>query len=104
MRVRSYEIAAGGFPGGITIALVTDVHQRQPEEALAALKAMRPDMICMAGDILERNDNGMDPREGMEEAAPYARSMPASAGGEGGKTAKTPSVFSGRRESWRRYL
>ena len=71
MRVRSYEIAAGGFPGRITIALVTDVHQRQPEEALAALKAMRPDMICMAGDILERNDNGMDPREGMEEAAPY---------------------------------
>lgn len=71
MRVRSYEIAAGGFPGRITIALVTDVHQRPPEEALAALKAMRPDMICMAGDILERNDNGMDPREGMEEAAPY---------------------------------
>lgn len=63
MRVSSYDIAAGGLPGDLKAALVTDLHQREPEEVISALQSIRPDLICMAGDILERNDIGTDPRQ-----------------------------------------
>lgn len=71
MRVSSYAISAGNIPGDLTVALVSDVHQREPEGVLTALQTINPDLICMPGDILERNDKGSDPRQSMGDKSLY---------------------------------
>lgn len=52
------------------IALITDLHEYDPEYVLQVLAGEKPDMICAAGDILERHirdgyeQQGEDPDEG----------------------------------------
>lgn len=60
----------------LTVALVTDMHESDPREAIALLHRIRPDLICVAGDTFERFDHGKDPRakerEGLLKKLLYA--------------------------------
>lgn len=42
----------------LTIALVADLHERNPETVLEILKDAKPDVIAVAGDTLERYEHG----------------------------------------------
>lgn len=41
-------------PVKLTIALVTDLHEGNPDETIKLLKQAQPDIICIAGDTFER--------------------------------------------------
>lgn len=41
-----------------TIALVTDLHEYDPEPVLTILRQVQPDVIAMAGDTMERHNRG----------------------------------------------
>ena len=45
-------------PVNFTIALVTDLHEYNPEAVLKILKEVKPDVIAIAGDTLERHEYG----------------------------------------------
>lgn len=45
-------------PMNRTIALVTDLHEHDPEPVLNILREVRPDVIAVAGDTLERHHRG----------------------------------------------
>lgn len=45
----------------LNVALVTDLHERDPEELLKLLRSMEPDAVCVAGDTFERFGRGRDP-------------------------------------------
>lgn len=42
----------------LTIALVTDLHEHNPAPVLEILRAVKPDVIAVAGDTLERHEHG----------------------------------------------
>lgn len=47
-------------PINLTIALVTDLHEHNPEAVLEIIKEVKPDVIAIAGDTLERHEFGED--------------------------------------------
>jgi hypothetical protein len=61
-------------PAACRIALLADLHSRPCEEALASLRARRPDMICVAGDFV----HGFIPRgePGLSKVEDSARTLP----------------------------
>lgn len=61
MRVTEYTVPADNDR---TIAVVSDLHEREPSEILKLLQDMKPDCICIPGDTLERN-TGADKRDGF---------------------------------------
>ena len=46
----------------LRIALVTDLHESNPDDTLKLLKDAQPDIVCIAGDTFERYGVGDDPR------------------------------------------
>lgn len=55
MQKTVYEIPA---LGNMTIALVTDLHEYDPEPVLEILREAQPDVIAVAGDTMERHHRG----------------------------------------------
>ena len=55
MQKTEYEIPS---PVNCTIALVTDLHEYDPELVLEILREVKPDVIAVAGDTLERHHRG----------------------------------------------
>lgn len=55
MQKTEYEIPS---PVNCTIALVTDLHEYNPEPVLEILREAKPDVIAVAGDTLERHHRG----------------------------------------------
>lgn len=55
MQKTEYEIPS---PVNCTIALVTDLHEYDPEPVLEILRDEKPDVIAVAGDTLERHHRG----------------------------------------------
>ena len=55
MQKTEYDFPA---PGNCTIALVTDLHEHEPEPVLDILRQAHPDVIAVAGDTLERHHRG----------------------------------------------
>jgi predicted MPP superfamily phosphohydrolase len=49
-----YNINTGKLNNPLKIALVSDLHQRDPEDAVNLIAANNPDLILVAGDIIER--------------------------------------------------
>lgn len=45
----------------IRIALISDVHDRCPDGALSILHQQKPDLILVAGDLMERHDPAVSP-------------------------------------------
>ena len=42
----------------ITIAIVADLHEFNPEPVLEILREVKPDVIAVPGDLLERHEFG----------------------------------------------
>lgn len=55
MEKTEYEILS---PVNCVIALVTDLHEYDPEPVLEILREVKPDVIAVAGDTLERHHRG----------------------------------------------
>ena len=64
-----YRIRQEGAPS-MKIALITDLHEYDPEYVLQVLAGEKPDMICAAGDILERHI-----RDGYEQRVRIPRKV-----------------------------
>lgn len=47
--------------GSVHIALISDVHDRCPDAALSILHQQQPDLILVAGDLMERHDPAVSP-------------------------------------------
>ncbi len=60
MRTTVYKIADGLFPKHLRIALAADLHSGSPKAILKALEKEAPDIILLAGDILEALDGSRD--------------------------------------------
>ena len=45
-------------PYGVKLAVVADLHERPYEDIVEALKTIKPDVIILPGDTLERRDEG----------------------------------------------
>lgn len=53
-------------PEKLRVAVVSDLHEDDPEEVLRALAEIQPDLILCPGDTLERQIEGRDPRDHRE--------------------------------------
>lgn len=56
-----------GLPQSRRVALVTDLHDQSGEGVLAVLRQEQPDLICIAGDLLERNYHWVSTPEDQAE-------------------------------------
>lgn len=63
--ISEYHISADKKVPTMAIALVSDLHEKDPEAVLSFLRQSHPDMICVTGDTFERHDFGDDPRKRM---------------------------------------
>ena len=78
MKITQYALNTDKFIGSITIAVVSDLHARPYDKALAALRSICPDVILLPGDIVEiateymdrRNQCGLDFLKKAAEIAP----------------------------------
>ncbi len=52
--ITKYNITASKLKGGLTIALVSDIHERVDKNLAALVRETKPDIIAVAGDTLER--------------------------------------------------
>ena len=62
MQITKYQINTPKLNSTLKIACVSDVHARQCDSVVDALKSMSPDMILLAGDIIEVSNNFMSER------------------------------------------
>ncbi len=60
MKKTFYQVDCKAFAKHCRIALVSDLHNEDPAQAIAALKEIDPDYILLAGDILESLDGSKD--------------------------------------------
>ena len=56
-----YEIPVPAAVPALRLALVSDLHEQDPQPVLALLRRAQPDVICVAGDTFERHDYGKEP-------------------------------------------
>lgn len=49
-----YRIKSNKLDSEMKIALITDLHERNPDDILPLLRKAKPDLIAVAGDVLER--------------------------------------------------
>lgn len=61
-----YTVTAG-LPGKLTIGLISDLHEHDPQEVLALLRKGKPNVIMVAGDTFERHGEGKDTIRTAEE-------------------------------------
>lgn len=61
-----YKVAAG-LSGKLTLGLISDLHEHDPQEVLALLRQGKPDMIMAVGDTFERHGSGRDTIRTIEE-------------------------------------
>lgn len=62
MKITEYTINSPKIKGHLTVACVSDLHARPADKIIAALKAFAPDLILLAGDILEVANEYMEKR------------------------------------------
>lgn len=55
--ITEYTIVSDKLQHDMTVGLVADIHERNAADIAALLEQTRPDIIALAGDILERFDN-----------------------------------------------
>ncbi len=62
MKQTEYRLECDKFEKDVCFAVISDLHAEDPSEAIAILRAARPDYILMPGDIFELLDGTMDDR------------------------------------------
>ena len=78
MQVTKYNIKTDKIIGKIKAVCVSDTHGRPSQKAISAVRALNPDVILLAGDIMEvsaeymsrRNKNAIDFLSEMSKIAP----------------------------------
>ena len=78
MQITKYEIKTNKLKSELKIACVSDLHGRKVPTAIQAVKSIQPDIILLAGDILEisvdymkeRNENAMHFLKDIASIAP----------------------------------
>ncbi len=69
MKITNYKIQSTDLQRSLRIALVADLHSRDPWEVLEAVRSICPDLICIAGDLTEALDGTMDEKNASGFAA-----------------------------------
>ncbi len=64
MKNTRYILKHTGLPAGMRIAVLADLHEEPAQPVLARLKAGKPDLILMPGDIFERLDGRHEEQNG----------------------------------------
>ncbi len=62
MKITEYQIPTSKAVGNITVACVSDLHARKYGKVIATLKQIEPELILLAGDILEVSNEYMRKR------------------------------------------
>ena len=78
MKITRYTLNTNKLVGTLRIAVVADLHSRAPDAVIGAVKQIKPDIICVAGDLTEaldgtmdeKNENGFAALEQMRAIAP----------------------------------
>ena len=77
LAVRTYQVESGKLTGPARLALITDFHScdygEGQGELLDALRAARPDLVLLGGDIL---DDGLPPDHALELAVLLSEEFP----------------------------
>ena len=60
MKIKNYSFETDKLNRSLRIALVADLHSHEPLGVIAAVGKIRPDIICIAGDLTEALDGSMD--------------------------------------------
>ena len=60
MKIKTYAFETDGLRRSLRIALVSDLHSREPLAVIEAVGKIKPDIICIAGDLTEALDGSMD--------------------------------------------
>ncbi len=60
MKIKNYSFETDKLRRSLRIALVSDLHSREPLAVIEAVGKIRPDLICIAGDLTEALDGSMD--------------------------------------------
>lgn len=60
MKIKNYTFEAPNLPRSLRIAVVADLHSKEPLPVIAAVGKIQPDIICIAGDLTEALDGTMD--------------------------------------------
>ncbi|MBQ2255758.1 MAG: metallophosphoesterase [Clostridia bacterium] len=69
MRITTYKLNTPKLPRSLRIALVADLHNRPFDGMLDAVTRISPDLICIAGDLIEALDGTMDEKNASGFAA-----------------------------------
>ena len=62
MKITQYTLESTKITDCIKIACISDLHGRNPDKTISALKKMNPDLILLAGDIFEVANKYMEKR------------------------------------------
>ena len=60
MKITNYSFTTNKLDASFKLCVVADLHNREPEPVIRAVERMRPDAICVAGDLTEALDGTMD--------------------------------------------
>ena len=60
MKIKNYAFETDKMRRSLRIALVSDLHSHEPLAVIEAVGKIRPDIICIAGDLTEALDGSMD--------------------------------------------
>ncbi|MBQ7380254.1 MAG: metallophosphoesterase [Clostridia bacterium] len=60
MKIKHYAFETDKLRRSLRIALVSDLHSREPLAVIEAVGKIKPDIICIAGDLTEALDGSMD--------------------------------------------
>ena len=60
MKIKNYSFITDKLKGSLRLAVVSDLHNREPLEVIMAVSKIHPDAICIAGDLIEALDGSMD--------------------------------------------
>lgn len=60
MKIKTYSFITDKLKGSLRIAVVADLHAREPLAVIAAVGKIHPDVIFIAGDLTEALDGSMD--------------------------------------------
>jgi len=79
MKITHYWFKTDKTEKDLRIAVVADLHSRAPDAVISAVEQIRPDAVCIAGDLTEaldgtldgKNENGFRALRALSAIAPY---------------------------------
>ena len=60
MRIKKYSFTTEKLNRSLRLAVVADLHSRDPGQVIEAVRSIAPDAVCIAGDLTEALDGTTD--------------------------------------------